>query len=46
MINLEVGITIAQGKRKVLIIPGKLNIPERSKGSKVHENTAMIQKIS
>lgn len=46
MINLEVGITIAQGRRKVIILPGKLNIPERSKGSKVLENTAMVQGIS
>lgn len=29
MIKLEVGITIAQGKRKVIILPGKLNIPEK-----------------
>lgn len=40
MINLEVDKNITQGIRKVIILPGKLNIPERSKGSKVLENTA------
>lgn len=35
MIKLEVGITITQGKRKVIILSGKLHIPEKSKGNKV-----------